>query len=603
VLKIKKIVIKNFRSIESMSIDCSNITTFVGANDAGKSNVLRALNLFFNDKTDHALPFQFERDYNIFSPKKEKRAKNIVVELTIELPDTYIRADYPSDIVWKKEWRADGKYEEGCFHYYSDKQDYPPRSRIPLLLERIAFDYVPAIKDKYYFADLQGKVYDILSTVAEKNLRASSLSFEDAIQSQLKELLSSVSAVFNDSSNMRLPENLRQIFENLEFNSNGIPLSRRGDGIKIRHIPMILRFIAEKSNSIHKQGISHHIWGFEEPENNVEMTSCFEMANQFIEASKNEYQIFITTHSPVFYGISEANTEQVKAYSINKVGNFSKLDPLSKETADHEMGLMQLVTPYVNKEREDWIKRNSVIQNELDKLKLENDTDKKLPHIFVEGKTDKVVLEKLVAVFFPTISEKIKINCSGDDGGGSANAAGDRAKAWYFYQKHEGSAVKAVLLLDNDDSGKKAKEDFHASTNKSNSIVKAQFWEPSSMPVGINAGFALPIDLEFLYSCEVWTKASDDGWLEDRDPSSYITKSMQQKINKAAVENQQLNLFGEVDESLKIRITKKFSDEGKEKAAKWISKLDIADAKTYLANLESTFKSLLTYLGLEAVNP
>lgn len=597
-LKIKKIVIKNFRSIESMSIDCSNITTFVGANDAGKSNVLRALNLFFNNNTDHALPFQFERDYNIFSPKQAKRAEHIVVELNIELPINYRKVGYPNDIVWRKEWRAEGLYAAGCFHRYSDKQEYRSKSRIPLLLDRIAFDYVPAIKDKYFFADLQGKVYDVLSTVAEKNLRSSSQSFEQAIQSQLKDLLSSVSAVFHDSSDMRLPDNLRQIFENLEFNSNGIPLSRRGDGIKIRHIPMILKFLAEKSNSIHKKGNSHHIWGFEEPENNVEMTSCFEMASQFIEASENEYQIFITTHSPVFYGISETNTEQIKAYSINKDGDFSKLDLLSKETADHEMGLMQLVTPYVNKEREEWVKRNSVIQSELDKLKLENDTDKNLPHIFVEGKTDKVILEKLVTVFFPSISEKIKINCSGDDGGGSANAAADRAKAWYLYQKHEGRAVKAVLLLDNDDSGKKAKEDFHALTNKSNPIVKALFWEPSSMPAGINVGFALPIDLEFLYSCEVWTKASVDGWLENRDPSSYITKPMQQKINKAAVENQQLNLFEEIDENLKLRITKKFSDEGKEKAAKWISKLDIADAKTHLASLENTFKAVLSHLGL-----
>ena len=117
-LKIKKITIKNFRSIESLSIDCSNITTLVGANDAGKSNVLRALNLFFNDKTDHALPFQFERDYNVFSPKQAKKAKHIIVELTIELPETYKRADYPDDIVWRKEWRANGLYLDGCFHRY-----------------------------------------------------------------------------------------------------------------------------------------------------------------------------------------------------------------------------------------------------------------------------------------------------------------------------------------------------------------------------------------------------------------------------------------------------------------------------------------------------
>ena len=114
-LKIKKIGIKNFRSIENVSIDCSNITTFVGANDAGKSNILRALNLFFNGETDHALMFQFDRDYNAFSPRQAKKAKDIAVELVIELPETYRRSGYPDDIVWRKEWRANGLHLDGFF--------------------------------------------------------------------------------------------------------------------------------------------------------------------------------------------------------------------------------------------------------------------------------------------------------------------------------------------------------------------------------------------------------------------------------------------------------------------------------------------------------
>lgn len=597
-LKIKKIVIKNFRSIESMSIDCSNITTFVGANDAGKSNVLRALNLFFNDKTDHALPFQFERDYNIFTTKQAKRAEHIVVELIIELPLNYRKSGYSNDIVWRKEWRAEGLYAAGCYHGYSDKQDYRPKSRIPLLLDRIAFDYVPAIKDKYFFADLQGKVYDVLSTVAEKNLRASSLSFELAIQSQLKDLLSSVSEVFHDSSDMRLPDNLRQIFENLEFNSNGIPLSRRGDGIKIRHIPMILKFLAEKSNSIHKKGNSHHIWGFEEPENNVEMTSCFEMANQFIEASKNEYQIFITTHSPVFYGISETNKEQIKAYSINKDGNFSKLDPLSKETADHEMGLMQLVTPYVNKEREEWIKRNSLIQSELDKLKLESDSDKKLAHIFVEGKTDKQVLEKAISVFYPHYSNKVKIDSDGNDGYGSAAAACNRAKAWFLREQHETKPIKGVLLLDKDIAGIEAKQKFDDEVkNKSRPIVKSLYWITSSKPLGLDAGFELPVDLEYLYSEDIWTKAENEGWLEDvTNASERLSKSKQENILVDAIAGKQYDLFDGLDDATNRRIKKRFADKGKVQAAKWLEKLADEPTKKELSQLEPTIKEILQYL-------
>ena len=51
-ITIKKITIKNFRSIVNETIDFSDFNCFVGKNDSGKSNVLKALNLFFNGKTD-----------------------------------------------------------------------------------------------------------------------------------------------------------------------------------------------------------------------------------------------------------------------------------------------------------------------------------------------------------------------------------------------------------------------------------------------------------------------------------------------------------------------------------------------------------------------
>lgn len=44
---IRQITITNFRSVNKQSFYAEEITTFVGKNDAGKSNILRALNLFF----------------------------------------------------------------------------------------------------------------------------------------------------------------------------------------------------------------------------------------------------------------------------------------------------------------------------------------------------------------------------------------------------------------------------------------------------------------------------------------------------------------------------------------------------------------------------
>lgn len=48
-MKIKSVHIKNFRSIKNVKINFENYTTLIGANGAGKSNILRALNLFFNE--------------------------------------------------------------------------------------------------------------------------------------------------------------------------------------------------------------------------------------------------------------------------------------------------------------------------------------------------------------------------------------------------------------------------------------------------------------------------------------------------------------------------------------------------------------------------
>ena len=48
-MRIRKISIKNFRAIEDQTIEIEPYNTFVGANGAGKSSVLGALNLFFGD--------------------------------------------------------------------------------------------------------------------------------------------------------------------------------------------------------------------------------------------------------------------------------------------------------------------------------------------------------------------------------------------------------------------------------------------------------------------------------------------------------------------------------------------------------------------------
>ena len=64
-IKISSIRIKNFRSIRNELITSKDFNIFVGLNDAGKSNVLKALNLFFTGETDYGKKFSFSNDFEI----------------------------------------------------------------------------------------------------------------------------------------------------------------------------------------------------------------------------------------------------------------------------------------------------------------------------------------------------------------------------------------------------------------------------------------------------------------------------------------------------------------------------------------------------------
>ena len=50
-MRLTKLKLKNFRGYrEEVDIDFSDLTAFVGRNDSGKSTILEALDIFFNDK-------------------------------------------------------------------------------------------------------------------------------------------------------------------------------------------------------------------------------------------------------------------------------------------------------------------------------------------------------------------------------------------------------------------------------------------------------------------------------------------------------------------------------------------------------------------------
>ncbi len=92
---IKSVRIEGLRSIEDQTLEkISDLTSFVGKNSSGKSNVLRALSLFFNNEIEPNKPLDFARDHFERIPRS-RRKKRINISVDFDLPSNfYLRSEF-----------------------------------------------------------------------------------------------------------------------------------------------------------------------------------------------------------------------------------------------------------------------------------------------------------------------------------------------------------------------------------------------------------------------------------------------------------------------------------------------------------------------------
>ncbi|BCV41355.1 ATP-dependent nuclease [Shewanella algae] len=607
---IRQITITNFRSIRKETFSTEEITTFVGRNDAGKSNLLRALNLFFNGKTDADTAYNFQADFNINATVQQRKAKEIKVELVLKLPRSYRKSDKPDTVYWSRTWRTDGFHDEVQQHCEMisgrviNKKNFPQRSKIPNLLKSINYIYIPAIKDANFFRDLQGQLYDVLATSSERGLHASANNFEQEINVHISELMGEIDATFANSNNeVKLPQNLRGIFGALEFNADSIPLSRRGDGIKIRHIPMMLSFIALKQQSIGaRTTIRPQIWGFEEPENNVEFSTCFELNNQLIEAAKKHTQIFITTHSPAIYSLSfnDSLPPSLKSisYYVDKQGCDTKIKPCSEQELHGNTGFLNLVTPMIENSRQEWQKRELEYNETLKTLSCQLAQTSK-PRIFLEGISDKVVINRVLK--YLKRNDEVFIDTP-DNAHNSANAASDRAKAFHLLQKHEKNKVPGLLLLDDDEAGNTAKKQFTEYFKSQQSTVSTATYPAHDEPKRLKSrGYAWRGELEHLYPECIWQHALDQSWIEEitDEGQKFTEKKRNELFNKGV---SPIKYKSDLTKYQKFIVDYAFTHQGKRNVSKYIENMtdEELSEKGVVASFQPVIEIIFSKLKLSS---
>ncbi|WP_163392677.1 ATP-dependent nuclease [Enterovibrio norvegicus] len=600
-LKIQRIEIKNFRSIRNLTITPNQLAVLVGKNDSGKSNVLRALNLFFNGKTDQDKDLDFKVDHNIFN-LPNRRAKEIIVKVELSIPENYRRVN-GNIVVWEKRWRDNGLvHNEYVGHrevvgprrgVYLEELAIPERSNLHALLRNIKFIYVPAIKDLKYFSLLRASIYDVIAEVANREFRDSSRDFEQSISNQLDDLTQNIRASLGLNSRLALPRNLSHIFESLDFLSDeqDISLDVRGDGVKARHIPLILKFMADKTRSLQGRGAQPYnfIWAYEEPENSLELSSAIELADQFWDfVNSSISQVFLSTHSPVFYNLhrKEESVSQISCHHMYKsIPDHGTKEASELGDLDERMGTTALFASMVEKLEE------RVREREVARIEAETLAEANRRKLFVEGPSDKNIIEKAISVFIPHRSKDIDVETKDSAG---INYVIDMLQSWRNQAKHHPELMRAAGLLDLDPEAIKAAKAWNGIPENIHSAKCFKLPKPQHIIPILQAGFSIPVVLETIYDHNAWLWAEENNHLQERNILTVIPSDLNSRIIAGDT-----TLNESLQEEWGIYIRKEFNKAGKGPMSRHFCNKSEQEFRERFSCLEQLMLNIEAYLFQE----
>lgn len=486
---IRRVDIKYFRSIYTIVLKkCGSLNVLSGRNDVGKSNILRALNLFFNGQTDWKTPLDFSRDFSLArldQVRKEsvKGKQFIQVSIEFERPSNF-KGSLPERFVVKRNWYRDqNQYSQADNLVALDKAGKCPSTlataqrMLPVFLNRVHFEYVPAVKDRAFFEHILSRLqHSLLGTSLEIDNPISQLSGQLAkhIGQQVEDLRTDFSRATNLDTTIEPPSQLSSLFQAFQVSvpsgDNQVSLNLRGDGMQARYIPSVLHYIASKSPSF-------FIWGFEEPENSLEFSSADSLADDLETRYSNDAQILITSHSPAMISRTGPEVSCYRVWQPDSKTEVERLEyPLEKIISGtklkEEIGLLR-IQQEIHGEYKSKLKELENLSKKVSSLEEEIEA-KQLPLVLMEGVTDISIIETAWKKLNPNVEIPFMIRSadpSANISGGGSGGAGSLAKAIESIHPADGRHVVAVF--DHDQEGIKAFD----SLSKNFKVVKARSHE------------------------------------------------------------------------------------------------------------------------------
>jgi len=328
-IKLKSVEIENFRSIvgEALALDFDDLTVIVGPNNCGKSNILRALQLFFTGRVEGA-PYTTDIDYpksEALSPKSQTK-----ITVTIEynpLKEVSIKKSLDELERESGQDRLDGNLVRLRLSYSKNgvdswqflgrkgarniRKDLIHKVKDAVIQSKI-FKYIPVGRDS-----LESITHEISSELIKTIFSGWSGAVQkrkeinDAIESLIGKLspelksssgsvTGSIRQVFSEIKNLelRLPfENLEEMLPSLMpmvSDTAETGLKSKGAGIQTSSLLFLLKYLADNHPQRYNARVTF-IWAVEEPESFLHPTKQKAMSDMLVGFSK-EVQTLITTH-------------------------------------------------------------------------------------------------------------------------------------------------------------------------------------------------------------------------------------------------------------------------------------------------------------------
>ncbi|ACN98893.1 ATP/GTP-binding protein [Sulfurihydrogenibium azorense Az-Fu1] len=342
-MKLRKINIENFRCYkDETEVEIEDLTVFVGANDSGKSSILEALDIFFNEGRAE-IRFT-EDDINIHARMEGKHDVKITCVFE-DIPEQFLRRleenNIPindSSITISKTFGKNNKTflngEELSKKLIGEIKDYLPIYGL-FKVDRTNTDDNPEIKDPLMFAvEKSLKEQEIkykLQEVAEKIKKA----IEDVANGTLDKL-KKLNGNIATELNVYIPDieelKWRDVFKRIGiYSDKGILLNKRGSGVRRLILLSFFLFEAERKRyERHTDEIEiSTIYAIEEPETSLHPDQQKQFINSLIELSSNEkVQVLLTTHSPYIAKLIPVNSlrfiDQGYQYTLPKVSSYKE---------------------------------------------------------------------------------------------------------------------------------------------------------------------------------------------------------------------------------------------------------------------------------------